>query len=1130
MAVRFILGRSGSGKTSYCIKAVVESLLDPASTCPLILLVPEQASFQAERAIFTDKRISGYNRLHVLSFDRLQFLLSGKNTARPELSRVGRIMAIHKILRENSKNLRLFGNSCLKVGLAAQMAQTITELQQYTEAPEQIDQFLEDLQKNNPNSLSTIKFADIDLIRKQYIKFIEGKFIDPDIQLNQLRQTVSQADFVKDAALWVDGFAGFTASELAILTELLKTASQTNIALCFDPSEIDLTNPNIEEIDPAGLFNPIHRTYADLVKIIKTNGLRLVDPVILEKPVRFLQCPQLEHIERNIFKHKVTKLPAADNIRIFSAIDKRAEAVFVAREIQRLVKTKNLRYRDIAVIASDIDSSKHYIKVCFEDYKIPFFIDRRKNFTQHPAVNIICSALQVISNGFLHNDIFAYLKNDLAPICRSDVDLLENYCIAFGVSSAEWQNDNNWNFSDPEEDFYNQQQINEIRKKAVAALLDLQRKLQDKIDATAFTRIIFDFLNHLGVREKIAEWVEQAIRQEDFATADEHRQFLSRLIDIFDELVEVFGTDKLSCADFLSIINCAFSQLTLSFIPPTIDEVLVGSIERSRHPDLKAVFLIGATQREFPTGLNYDTILTDDDRLVAQSFNLPLAGSVHQTLAQRKYLAYIAFTRPSQFLYITYPLKDDAGSDLTRSQFVDDLQSLFENLREESAADNRADITAVGSESELAELLTSGLGKDNFNIVSIDNQLRSLLNDICADEKLGALGKCVSYALDYDNAAKLDKTIIGSLFNNNRINFSATKLSMFAACPYKYFAKYILEIKPREEFKFEPLDIGDFYHRILDSVQKQLQIEKKNFANVTDLQLQRVLTDCISKHLQENKFITSFINRRKHNQYIIKSACTALENCVYAVAQMARAGQFCSIQSEVVFDELKIPVSENITLILHGKIDRLDIAETNGKKIAAVFDYKRKLKSYSWHEFYYGLDMQLAIYMLAVRQAASKFGVDDVAGAFYIPVETEINSINLDKLIEEKFGYKAKGIFNGRYFQQFDRNVSSGWSDFYNFSISKKNGQFSHYSSSSALKPEDFEKILQFTQDKICQTAKKIISGTIDVWPYKMGTEVACTYCEYKPVCRFDWQINEYNILSPIDKTGVLETIGGTNV
>jgi len=236
MSIQFILGRSGTGKTSHCIKAIVDALLESADEQPLVLLVPEQATYQAERAILSDERIAGYNRLNVLSFDRLQFLLSGKNTARPQLSRIGRQMIVHRILRGNKNELKIFGSSANRQGLGRQMAETIAELHQYAKTPDDIDQLLGELQKDEHNSLAVLKFADIGLILKEYLNFIEGRFIDPDIELNRACRAVANAGFVKGAKLWVDGFAGFTTSELAILAELLKVVADAQIALCLDPS------------------------------------------------------------------------------------------------------------------------------------------------------------------------------------------------------------------------------------------------------------------------------------------------------------------------------------------------------------------------------------------------------------------------------------------------------------------------------------------------------------------------------------------------------------------------------------------------------------------------------------------------------------------------------------------------------------------------------------------------------------------------------------------------------------------------------------------------------------------------------------------------------------------------------
>ena len=261
MAVRFILGRSGTGKTSYCVKGIVDALVEGAGEQPLILLVPEQATYQAERAILSDKKVGGYSRLHVLSFDRLRFLVSGKNTARPAVSQLGQQMIIQRILRDNGDRLKVFGSPAGRGGLGRQVAETIAELSRYAKMPEDVEQLVGELQKDGRNNLAALKFADIGVVFKEYLKFIEGKFVDPDVQLSRSRVAISEAGFVKGASVWVDGFAGFTTAELEMLAELLKAAADAQIAMCLDPSKIDLKRPSVEGIDPAGFFSPTERTY-----------------------------------------------------------------------------------------------------------------------------------------------------------------------------------------------------------------------------------------------------------------------------------------------------------------------------------------------------------------------------------------------------------------------------------------------------------------------------------------------------------------------------------------------------------------------------------------------------------------------------------------------------------------------------------------------------------------------------------------------------------------------------------------------------------------------------------------------------------------------------------------------------
>jgi len=1144
MAVQFILGRSGTGKTCYCVKAIIDALAEPDEQ-QLILLVPEQATYQAERAILTDERIAGYHRLSVLSFDRLQFLLLGKNTARPALSRIGRQMIVHRLLRDNKSRLQIFDTSAAWTGLSRQLAQTIAELHQYAKTPDDIDQLLSELAKDERNSLAILKFTDIGLIFREYVKFIEGDFLDPDVQLTRACRAVSASTLAGGAKLWVDGFAGFTNAEFAILTELLKVVADAQIAFCLDPSEIDVANPAAGNIDPVGLFNPTQRTYAELVDRVKKCKLQLLQPIVLERAARFSSSPQLAHIERNIFELKPSKLDSADNIRIISAPNDRAEVRFVARQILELVRERDYRYRDIAVIASDIDSYQHYIRAYFDDYGIPFFIDKRKPLNQHPVVQLICSALQAVTGGFAHGDIFAYLKTDLVPIRRYDIDLLENYCLAFGITANDWLQRKQWNFAGKDEDYFDEQQINQIRLKAIGSLLELRDRLcpvgnpAQMLTAEQFTQTIFNFLDELEVKQTIGIWLEEADKNEDGAAVNEHQQFYNKLVDIFDELVEVFAGRTMTAEDFFAIINSAFSQLTLAFIPPTLDQVLVGSIERSRHPDLKAVFLIGATQRQFPVPLVSDSILTDDDRIAAESADFQLAPASSQMLTERQYLAYIAFTRPSELLCVTYPSVDDKSSAVPRSQFIANLESLFENLNEKSIAGEQIGIDKIHSETELADLLCTRLGKDAF--IQATNPgleagllgLESLLNDICSDEQLAELGTNVLTAINYDNCARLDSDVVRELFGR-QLQTSATRLSTFAACPYRYFARYILELEERKEFKFEPLDLGLFYHNVLDALLKRLNEQKKDFATIENEELLKILNEQIEVVIQASSFLSNFSRHSSHNAYVISSAADVLGDCVLAIGQMVRAGSFRPSLSEVSFGQLKdtpdtlgkyeLTLGDNRILSLNGKIDRLDIADIDNKRIAIVFDYKRREMSFSWSKFYYGLDMQLPLYMLAVRNAAGS-KIKNAAGAFYMPVEISPAKGTLDEISKktDSFDYKAKGIFNGRFFQLLDSAASSGWSKFYSFRITSRDEQYGNYSTSGALKPDDFEQVLKFTAGKMLQLVEEILSGEIDVRPYRLSGKSPCIYCEYNSVCRFDWQINDYNPLISLGKAEVLE-------
>ena len=1137
MSVQFILGRSGTGKTSFCIRSIIRELTDGNPTDNLILLVPAQATYQAQRAILANKKITGYSRLRVLSFERLTFLLVGKHTAKPEISQIGREMIIHRILRANRDELTVFSQAAQTPGLATKLAETIVEMHRCAHTDCDVQQLAQALQKTETHNLTALKFADIALVFEQYLKFIGGKFVNPDIQLSDALEKVPQADFLDGAKLWVDGFAGFTIQQLRLLVEILRVAAESHIALCLDPTTIDVQNPDAAGLDSTSLFSPTERTFADLVEIVKKCKLNLTEPVILNRPLRFSASQPLAHVEQNLFNH-VTEptIKAKDNIHITAAANRRAEVEYVARQIIKLVRGRDYRFRDIGVIASDISSYQHYIEAAFNDYNMPFFIDRPKSLSTHPVIELITSALQAVTNGFSSSDVFTYLKTGLAPVQRKDVDILENYCLAFGVQGDDWLVQTDWAFAGKDDPQFDRKKINEIRPDAITPLLKLRQKLSaDKngpLTATQFTLAIWDFLERLNIREKLSQSSDRDPADRDHG----HRQFYDKLVDIFDELDEIFGAELMTIGHWVSILCNAFSKLTLKLIPPTLDQVLVGSIERSRHPDLKAVFLVGATQKQFPEPVSFDSILTDEDRDTAADHDFILAEKAEQKLATRQYLAYIAFTRPSEYLYVTYPLMDDYGIALVPSPFLDSLKSLFVDLTDQPAATDKSDAEDVYTSVGLADLLCEKLGKDAGIPHDQSDMLSELVESLSQDSELAPIGRQVKYALSYDNKAALDKDFAKQIFTDS-LTCSATRLSSFAACPYQHFARYILDLQERRLFSFEPIDLGRFYHRVLDGLFKRLKKENKDFTTASDDQLRRACTEQIAATIENDTFLSNFKNRRHHNEYIIKSASYILQDCVVAYGRMARAGSLRQIASELAFGkgaqdsvQCTFTTPHDRKINLKGVIDRIDCANVDGRRVAIILDYKRRPRTVSWNQLYYGLDMQLPIYMLALASAqiAGKT-IDSVAGAFYIPVEPAPPKAAVGDLqqLPAKFYYKAKGIFNGQFARILHSELTPGrWDQFYNFFITKGR-PYGHFASSGALKPDQFANLLQFTKSRIIELVERMSSGRIDITPYRLANKSPCSYCDYRAVCKFDWQINDYNPLTPVNKEKVLADVGG---
>ncbi|MBN1437268.1 MAG: exodeoxyribonuclease V subunit gamma [Sedimentisphaerales bacterium] len=1130
MSVRFILGRSGTGKTHTCRQNIIDALRTDNTNSPLVLLVPEQATYQAERAILADPNIPGYHRLRILSFNRLAFFLDDQQTTLPQLSRLGQSMIVHRLLTIMQPKLRVFSSSADRPGLAQQIARTITELHQYDKSPLDLRNLVADLTAEQPTNFTAAKFTDLADIYEQYLAFLQDRFANPDAQLTRARDAKANLSQFARAQIWVDGFAGFTLQETLMLMALIRAAEKTNIALCLDPSAINLDQPDIAQLDPTAMFHPTEKTYCDLYDRFQESRIPIEPPVVLSQHPRFQTAAPLAHLEKNIFTlNQFTPIAAQNHIKLISAANPRNEVSFVARQIQALLRRDpNVRYNNIAVIASDINIYQHYITSIFPDYDIPYFLDILRPAYRHPLIELTCAALDIALQGPTTTNIINYLKTDLTPIARTDVDLLENYCVAFGIDNHDWTDNSDWSFA-PSDTNFDQSRINKIRQHTLATLKPLRQALanNESITAAQIIRLVFQLYDSLDIRTALSDYAES--HPTDQLLPDYHQQCYDRLVDTFDEFNRIFATESLPAEELVSIIKSALTQLTLALIPPRLDQVLVGSIERSRHPDIQIAFIIGASQGAFPVPVSTESILANDDRAIAETHDFTLAQRTEELLNTRQYLTYIAFTRPAQKLYITYPLTQADTTEIQPSPFLKDLTQLYTDLSAQHYSPDQITLPHLYTTRELTDRLCLELGPDKTTSLA-DKQLHSaILSQLQTITSQTETAQAVTAALQYDNTNQLDPDLPAQLLPHN-LSCSVTRLTSFAECPYKHFAKYILNLEPRRQFRFQAIDLGTFYHTVLEQLTQQLLAANSNFATADIDHLQKLTQQTADHLLQTDSFYLNFCRHSAHNRYIIQAAVENLQRCVTDLATISRAGLFRTVATEYRFGKNKNPLTiglpNNHNITLNGSIDRLDLAPIDNQTAALVFDYKLHAKSVKWDHIHHGLDLQLPLYLLAAQNITPpnhNRPIDQVAGAFYIPIETKLRDKDIDQEDTTHSDRKANGIFNGQFTDALDNITQSGWSKYYNFQLTK-DGPYGNYDISAALRPQEFTAFLNNARNKIIQLASNIFAANINVSPYRLHRDSPCPHCDFRPVCRFDWQINQYNILPKMKKSQIIDS------
>jgi ATP-dependent helicase/nuclease subunit B len=1136
MVARFLLGRAGSGKTYRCLLEVTaEQERDPSGP-PLLFLVPEQATYQMSRSLLSGLPGRASARAQVVSFSRLATQLIGEvgGLDRRRLDDLGRQMLIRSLLLGRERDLKLYRGASIKPGLVANLARLLHELRQYCVEPEQLGRGIEALRAD---SALARKLHDLHLLYSDYLKRCRSDVFDSDDVPRALAHAIGKSRWLDGARLWVDSFSDFTAQEFDLLQALFRRIKQPTIALSLDPGDLPPVDPSV---DPARLFHRTEATYRQLCRLLPAGAeVQVVSLPDRNTPSRFT-APELAHLEACLFPAaEPYPLGAPQAVTLVEAADRRAEVDACARRILQLVREHDYRFRDVAVIVRDLQGYHDLVESSFDDYGIPYFIDQRRSMAHHPLVELIRCALRAVAEGWRYEHVLPYLRTGFPPVDASVVDRIDNHAVEHGIEGKAWYEDADWPFraSAAHAADRDVRRLNEQRKEAVAALRIFQEKLRPaaRSEVRHVAVAIYGMLQELKAKETLESWRCEAERNGQLDLASEHVQAWDATIGLLDELVLTLGDEKFTLAEFTEVLEEGLASLALGLVPPAVDEVLVGSIERSRQPEIKAAFILGLNERQFPLVSGEDPILSDADRASLSECRIELGPTSEDRFHQETYLGYVAFTRASERLWASCTRAADKGKRLNPSSLFDRLRSVFPELTplRIGARHQPCDLDAVLRPADLAGGLVHRLRLPDSKA---DLQQWLTLYDRTREfEPVKAVLKGVLPALAYDNSAHLQPDRALTLFGDP-LEGTVSRLESFAQCPFRHFVRYGLRLEPRSPFRLDVMDLGNYYHAVL-----------KHFVNRTQGRKWRDLTPDEAEHLVDegidreapllrNEILLS----TARNRYVLEQCRRSMRLFVRSLLVQSRFTRFEPMHAEVAFGDddgpvpaFELPLPSDRNLKLRGRIDRVDVATVNGQTLVRVVDYKSGGKTLRLDEVFHGLSLQLLAYLLAVTEgagAALQLNEPVAAAAFYsrllcTPKRTDGPEQN-DEPTGETFlkEFKMRGVFRSDVIGSLDTSKLQGWSRFLQVYIANS-GKVGHQDKSEAVEPAMMQRLLNMVRQHLIRLAQEIMQGRIDAAPIELRGQRPCRQCDFQAVCRFEAPYNQPRVLKTMKNSEVLSLL-----
>lgn len=1130
MGIRFIYGRAGSGKSTFCLEQIGKKLLNDKKN-KLIYIVPEQYTYQRETMMLRELGEKSLLRAEVLSFKRMAHRVFDQCGGRSKqvMNASGKGMLIYKILQEENENLAYFNRISKEQGFTDIISKTITEFKKYNITSETIGQNIDNIEDKELKQ----KLIDLAHIFEKFNDDIESSTIDADDELTLLSKKLEVCNIYSDAEIWIDEFTTFTPQQMDIIKILAKKCKTINITLCMD----ELCNGEEEEV--TDIFNAIKNTENRILSMMQKEHIGYMEPINLNdrRVNRFKDSEELNHIERHFFTYpfKDYNRPIED-IKLYKANNFYDEIDAVAKEILRLIRDEEYRYRDVSVVCRNIDNYEKIVKVIFDEYEIPFFLDKKINILSNPLIILILSSIEIFIRNWSYESVFKYLKSGLTGIEKSDIDILENYVLANGIKGFRWTGELEVNdLIQDELEIEKEKNVLRIMELVREPLLKFHKSITKKKSVRQICTAIYDFLMDLDVFNRLDNWIERFNNYGMQSKVMEYEQVPEVVLEILDQAVEVIGDDILEITDFYKILNAGFENKEIGVIPVALDQVNIGDIARIKGRDVKALFIIGVNDGVLPSASKEEGILSDRDRDTLKDIGIQLASTTKSRAFEEQFMVYTALTLGSKFMMISYPMADFEGKSLRPSIIIPRLKRILPKLVEES------DIYNLASKEDKFSMVTAPTPTFNNLILALRKSFESkevegywnqvfnwFSNQSDSIDKIGNIFNGLRYTnmgdeIPREKVKKLYSTESGKLM------FSVSRLEKYAECPFSYFVQYGLKAKDRKIYEFSAPDLGSFMHDVLDSFTNKVKKEKIAWSDLNMEKCRQIVAELIDIKLQNES--NSILNSSKKYKYFTDRFKRVITKSVSVISEQMRKGQFEVFSNEFEFGNfsegapIKLDLPSGEKVFLTGRIDRIDTLNLEDNTYVRVVDYKSGAKKFDLNELYYGLQMQLLVYLDAIlKNSEHILKTQSIPGAILyfriddpiIKSKKELADEEISKQVLEKLKMNGLLLKNPQLVRAMDNDMET-----YSLVIPatfKKDGDFS--SNSSVVTEEQFNILREYVNNKMIELCEDMLSGKIKIEPCKKDKTTYCEYCDYSAICQFDTSIkdNKYKLVIKRDE------------